>query len=226
MHEITLYYTEAEIAGLEAATGKLRTQFSIYKVNASSYTQANSANTRSLPAAYTAVNGGGTFKATFSTGFSSFTIGFAPAVPNLSPSVSVLPSSLVGTRDIDAVVTIREFNSNPTIGAITVYIAKSSKYVLSFDGAATTVPVSGVVVQNSDWTFDGTSNSGFYILTTKSGIAITANGFSKIGFTSTFNPNNQRGSTVLSVIILDGSGGESNNVDNQNQTVIDFTYAN
>ena len=149
-----------------------------------------------------------------------------PGLPNLSPSVSVTPSSLVGTRDIDAVVTIDEFGNNPTIGPITVYIAKSSKYVLSFNGVANTVPVSGVVVQNSDWTFDGTSNSGFYILTTKSGIAITANGFSKIGFTSTFNPNNQRGSTVLSVIILDGSGGESNNVDNQNQTVIDFTYAN
>ena len=224
VHEITLYYTEAEIAGLEAATGKLRTQFSIYKVNASSYTQANSANTRYLPATYTAVNGGGTFKATFSTGFSSFTIGFAPAVPNLSPSVTVTPSSLVGTRAIDAVVTIDEFGNNPTIGPITVYIAKSSKYVLSFDGAATTVPVSGVAVQNNLWTFDATSDSGFYILTTNNVIA--ANGFSKIGFTSTFNPNNQRGSTVLSVIILDGSGGESNNADNQNQTVIDFTFAN
>ncbi len=223
-YEITLYYTEAEIAGLEAATGKTRTQFSIYKVNAASYTQANSANTTFLPATYAAVNGGGTFKATFSTGFSSFTIGFAPPVPNLSPSVTVTPSSLIGTQSIDAVVTIDEFNNNPTIGVITVYIAKSTKYVLNFDGAATTVPISGVVVQNNLWTLDGTSNSSFYILTSNNVIA--ANGFSKIGFTSTFNPNNQRGSTVLSVIILDNSGSESNNLDNQNQTLIDYTYLN
>ena len=222
VHEIALYYTEAEIAGLEAATGKLRTQFSIYKVSAASYTQANSANTRSLPATYTAVNGGGTFKATFSTGFSSFTIGFAPPLPNLSPTVSVTPSSITNIQSIGVVVSIFEFNNNPTTDVVTIYITKDSKYTLSFSPTATSV--SGNTVQNSLWTFDGTSNGGFYILTTNSIIA--AGGSSKFGLTSSFDSNNQQGSTLIKVKLLDNTGGESidNNSDNRNQTVLDYSY--
>ncbi len=221
-YEITLYYTEHEIRKLEEATGKLRSQFYIYKVNATSYTGANGSNTTFLPATYAAVTGGGTFTATFATGFSSFTIGFPPPLPNLSPTISVLPSSLVGTQSIGVVVSVFEFNNIPTSGTITAYIPKDAKYTLSFNSLATNV--SGVAVQNSLWTFDGVSNPGFYILTSNSVIA--ASGLSKFGLTSTFNPNNQKGSTLVKVILLDNSGGESteDNVDNQNQTVLIYTF--
>ena len=221
-YEITLYYTEHEIRKLEEATGKLRTEFSIYKTEAASYTQANASNTSLLLATYSAVNGGGTFKATFSTGFSSFVIGYAPPLPNLSPSVSVLPSNLVGTQSIGVVVSIIEFNNSPTTDVVTVYIPKDSKYALSFNPTATNV--SGIAVQNSLWTFDNTSNSGFYILTTNSIIA--ASGLSKFGLTSTFNPNNQKGNTLVQVILLDNTGGESidDSGDNQNQTLLIYTF--
>ncbi len=221
-YEIALYYTEYEIRKLEEATGKLRTEFSIYKTEAASYTQANASNTSNLLAAYSAVNGGGTFKATFNTGFSSFTIGYAPPLPNLSPTVSVLPSNLIGTQSIGVVVSVIEFNNSPTTAAVTVYIPKDSKYALSFNPIATTI--SGIAVQNSLWTFDGTSNSGFYILTSNSIIA--ASGLSKFGLTSTFNPNNQKGATLVQVILLDNTGGESidDSADNQNQTTIIYTF--
>lgn len=221
-YEITLYYTEYEIRKLEEATGKLRTEFSIYKTDAASYTQANASNTIHVPATYAAVTSGGTFKAMFNTGFSSFTIGYAPPLPNLSPSVSVLPSNLVGTQSIGVVVSIIEFNNSPTTAAVTAYIPKDSKYTLSFNPTATTV--SGVAVQNSLWTFDAASNPGFYILTTNSIIA--ASGLSKFGLTSTFNPNNQKGTTLVQVILLDNTGGESidDSGDNQNQTLLIYTF--
>ena len=221
-YEITLYFTEHEIRKLEEATGKTRTQFYIYKVNSAAYTGANSSNTTFLSATYAAISGGGTFKASFSTGFSSFAIGFPPPLPNLSPTISVLPASLVGTQSIGVVVSVYEFNTNPTSGTVTAYIPKDAKYVLSFNPTATTV--SGVAVQNTLWTFDGTSNPGFYILSTNSVIA--ANSFSKFGLTSTFNPNSQKGSTLVKVILLDNSGGESaeDNGDNQNQSVLVYTF--
>jgi Zn-dependent metalloprotease len=221
-YDITLYFTEHEIRKLEEETGKTRSEFYIYKVNGSAYTQANQANTTYLPATYTAVGGGGTFKATFNTGFSSFALGFPPPIPNLSPTVSVLPSSLVGVKPISVVVSVFEFNDNPTNSPTTVYIPKDSKYTLSFNPTATTV--SGTSVQNSLWSFDGASNAGFYILTSTS--VIPASGSLKVGLTSSFNPNSQKGSTLVKVILLDNSGGEAmdSNGDNQNQTVLIYTF--
>ncbi len=145
-----------------------------------------------------------------------------PGLPNLSPVVSVLPSNLIGTQSIGVVVSVIEFNNNPTTAAVTAYIPKDSKYTLSFNPVATNV--SGVAVQNSLWTFDGVSNSGFYILTTNS--VIPASGLSKFGLTSTFNPNNQKGTTLVQVILLDNTGGESidDSGDNQNQTLLIYTF--
>lgn len=81
-YNITLYYTEQEILAAEAATGISRAAFNIYKTSASAYTGASSANTIAVPATYTAIPGvGGSFTASFTTGFSGFAIGAAVAVP-------------------------------------------------------------------------------------------------------------------------------------------------
>lgn len=56
---IVLYYTEAQLAALEAATGKPRNTFSLYYINATAYTGATPANTTQYPLVYTAVAGVG-----------------------------------------------------------------------------------------------------------------------------------------------------------------------
>jgi hypothetical protein len=58
---ITLYYTEAQLSGLEAASGHDRTKFSIYHVDAAAYTAATVQNTTKFTAAYTAIPGVGDF---------------------------------------------------------------------------------------------------------------------------------------------------------------------
>jgi Zn-dependent metalloprotease len=75
-YTISLYYTEAEIAAVEAATGTSRSAFFMYKSSAASPATANDANTVRTPATYTDIPGaGGLFTASFTTGFSGFTIG-------------------------------------------------------------------------------------------------------------------------------------------------------
>ena len=74
-YDISLYFTEAQIAALEAYTGFSRTQFYIYKTSANPYTGANAANTERTAATYSALPGGGSFSASFSTGFSAFALG-------------------------------------------------------------------------------------------------------------------------------------------------------
>ncbi len=76
-YNIRLYFTEAEIASLEAYTGLTRNQFFIYRTTAATYTGANAGNTTFTAATYTAIPGlGGTFSADFSTGFgAAFAVG-------------------------------------------------------------------------------------------------------------------------------------------------------
>jgi Zn-dependent metalloprotease len=81
-YNITLYFTEQEIAALEAYTSFTRTNFYIYKTAAANYTGATSANTERVAATYTAIPGfGGSFSASFNTGFSSgFALGAAVSI--------------------------------------------------------------------------------------------------------------------------------------------------
>ncbi len=81
-YTITLYFTEAQIAALEAYTGFSRTQFYIYKTSANPYTGATAANTERTAATYAALAGvGGSFSASFSTGFSAFALGAVINIP-------------------------------------------------------------------------------------------------------------------------------------------------
>ncbi len=58
---VSLYYSEAQLAGLEQATGQPRTAFSIYLVSAASYGQAANNNTKKYAASYAALPGAGGF---------------------------------------------------------------------------------------------------------------------------------------------------------------------
>lgn len=77
-YNITLYFSEQQITALEAYTSLTRTNFYIYKTSAANYTGATAANTERVAATYTAIPGfGGSFSATFNTGFSGFALGAA-----------------------------------------------------------------------------------------------------------------------------------------------------
>ncbi|MCE7044636.1 Ig-like domain-containing protein [Dyadobacter sp. CY312] len=132
-------------------------------------------------------------------------------VPDLSPSISFLPATIIGSTKLGIILNVYEFNDVPTSGLITVYILKDPTYILSFNPAD--VNVKGQVVNNSKWIFDN-SNPLYYILTTNE--VIPASGGLAAGFTTTFNPGATKGSTVISTFIDSGSGGEvddSNNAD-------------
>ncbi|RYY40987.1 MAG: M4 family peptidase [Chitinophagaceae bacterium] len=63
---VTLFYTEAQLAALEAATGKNRQTFQVFQVNNNSYLAATSTNTRRYNAVYTEIPGvGASYTVTF-----------------------------------------------------------------------------------------------------------------------------------------------------------------
>jgi len=91
-YTITLYYTEAEIAAWEAATGKSRTALKIIKVANNEISDVNPGNYNSYqieqqPATIGAFGTDLTFTATFNSGFSGFTLG--------DPNIILLPMNLL-----------------------------------------------------------------------------------------------------------------------------------
>lgn len=86
---VTFYYTEAELAALELATGQDRTAFGIYQVSATSYALASAQNTKRYAAVYTPLPGvGGAYTASFNnTVNGSFALGVAVSIPGLQRSV-------------------------------------------------------------------------------------------------------------------------------------------
>lgn len=63
---VTLFFTEAQLQGLEAATGKNRTSFLVYHVQAIAYTSSTSTNTNRYTPTYTAIPGvGGSYTVSF-----------------------------------------------------------------------------------------------------------------------------------------------------------------
>ena len=154
------------------------------------------------------------------SGISALGIGSNKPLPNLSPVISFLPNNITNSTSIGVILDVYEFNSVSTSGLISVYIKKDPKYILNFAPSATTV--SGRAVSNSSWTFDATSNSNFYILTTNSVIA--ADGLLSVGFTTTFNPNSTKGSTPIVATILLGSGGEIDDTDNVDNDILTYNF--
>ena len=139
-------------------------------------------------------------------------------VPDLTPIIYARASTTYGTTNISVVVDVLELNSIPTSGTVTVYVTKDTKAPLSF--SSTTTTLNGRSVQNSLWSFDGTSNSSFYILTTSQ--VIEADGVLSFGLRGQVIPGATKGVLTLSSVIDDGSGGEVRINNNSDADKIDY----
>ncbi|GAB4028088.1 hypothetical protein GCM10028773_61300 [Spirosoma koreense] len=136
--------------------------------------------------------------------------GFQQANPScsspsdLSPRLTVSPSTLNGNRALTAVVEVFNLGDAPTSGTITVYVSKQSRVTFTFQADATTV--NNQPVQNGSWQFDGTSNANFYILTTTATIA--AGDKLSFGLNGNITPNGTSGKLSFGASVVQGSGSE------------------
>lgn len=136
-------------------------------------------------------------------------------IPDLTPAIRFLPSTIIGTSPVGIVLDVYEFSGTATRGSINVLIFKSSLYTLSFN--STTTSVSGNAVSNSLWQFDDT-NPMYYKLTTNQ--VMNGYGSMTVGLTTTFNPNSSNGATLISTVIENNSGGENYNSNNTDDDVL------
>lgn len=145
-----------------------------------------------------------------------------PIMPDLQPTISVLPTSFtVGaptySRTLRVVVRINEVEDIATTGdPIVVRIPRTSKLTFIYNPSLTSLGPN--TLQNSMWTFTSTA---LYWEFTYNGV-FPAYGESKFGFEATFMSEGETGQMFFNSIIVNGSGGETNFLNNVDDERIDY----
>jgi len=103
---ITLFYTEDQLQALELATGKSRNNFSVFHVNAATYTGATTQNTKKYAAVYTPLPGvGGYYTIAFNDRINgSYALGYTVSVfGQTQDEMVVAPGEMLSTWKFDPV---------------------------------------------------------------------------------------------------------------------------
>jgi hypothetical protein len=137
---------------------------------------------------------------------------------DLTTILHAQPSTVNGTATITLVADVFELNASPTNGTISVYITKDPLLNLTFNGAATIV--GGRLVQNSVWSFDGISDSSFYLLTTNQSAG--AGSKLSVGLSGQLVPGNTKGNLSISGLIVGSAVGEVNVGNNADAETIGY----
>lgn len=147
------------------------------------------------------------------------------AVPDLTPTLIVLPSSVVGNNQIlECRIRVREvLGVSTTTTPVFVSIPLSNHYtLLPYDPTLTMS--AGNSVQNSDWKYYGIINGNYFFQYIGTSL-IGPNGSSALGFSINYSANGTGGKEYMVVSIADGSGGENNFLNNKDEEVINFAPA-
>jgi hypothetical protein len=144
-------------------------------------------------------------------------------VPDLTPTITILPAISNGTTNVlQARITVKEvLGVNTTTQPVYVSIPASQHYTVN-PYNSTTTNVYGLPVQNSNWTYLGLFN-GRHFFQYIGTAPIPANGTTSFGINLTFNSNGTSGKENVVVAILDGSGGETNFLNNYDDETIVYS---
>ena len=144
------------------------------------------------------------------------------ATPDLTPRITSNPNNIIGQSVAEITIQINELRNAATNGGvITLYVDKLSFFSNFQFNPAQTTNAAGQSVQNSQFTIDANSDNDFFILTTN---AVFQNSLRRVAFSVTVNPGQTKGSTPINVFLLNGSGGETVFTNNNDFTVITFSF--
>lgn len=162
------------------------------------------------------------FKAIDNAGLSSANTGIAKVpvneVPDLTPVITVAPSTLYGNTTFSARVDIWNLSNVSSTGTIKVFVTKSA--LISYTYNPSLSMSMGSSVQNQSWTLDATSNTSYYIFTTS--VSIEPQGKLSFGLNGALTPGSTKGQLTNTVIINPGSGGESLITNNADAEIIRY----
>ena len=144
-------------------------------------------------------------------------------VPDLTPTITILPAISNGDSNVlQCRITVKEvLGVSTTTAPVYVSIPESAHYTVN-PYNSTLTNVYGLPVQNSNWTYLGLFN-GRYFFQYIGSTLIPANGTTSFGISLNFNANGSSGKENVVVAILDGSGGETNFLNNYDDETIIYS---
>ena len=141
-----------------------------------------------------------------------------PVCPDLTPIVSVVPSSISGSSTVGAAIEIFQLAENKTDGsAIKVRIPADPRFTFAWN--PTLMNVGFTPVNNSDWIYLG--NNGLFHEFEYYGI-LGPNHKSAFGIIGNYDPQNTSGSTTLTVTVVPGSSNECVFFNNSDAEIISY----
>jgi hypothetical protein len=143
------------------------------------------------------------------------------ALADFTPSIEIDSFMFLATGDVrDFVVNISEIRGGPSVGQVVIKLSIPDAFLISYlDNDTGSIVNGGVSVNNSDWEI--TVDPLFITMTLKSGVTISRNTFSRIGFTIERKPNiPAQTSQPITITIVDGSGSDSNSNSNTYNIVV------
>jgi len=133
--------------------------------------------------------------------------------PDLTPVTTVLPGNIAGNSVIEVAVAISEIRGIDTDGSI-ISLRVPSDPRLVFVWSIGQTQAAGIPVQNSDWNYLG-DNGVFHNWTYNgSGLVLSGNDKSAIGFQAFYDPQGTDGQTTITATVVPLSGGDCNIVNN------------
>jgi len=143
---------------------------------------------------------------------------FVSGAPDLHPEIVINNQNSIGPTTLNVIVELNELLNNSTTGPVSFTIAKDVHITFSFDNTMTILD--GLVLNNSEWTYDN-SNPDFHVF--NSNESIQASGISRVGLLMNYNPFQTDGVNNITINILPGSGSEENDINNS--ATISLMYA-
>ncbi len=128
--------------------------------------------------------------------------------PDLTPTITVIPSSIIGSTAIILRIRVIELKNKPTSGVLTLNVRRSADWVIGITPGTT---ING-------WTYNGLVGIQHQFVSS----TVLDNSYSQFNVPATFNPSGANGKYVFTVSIPTGSGGESPDTNNTDQESISY----
>jgi len=169
-----------------------------------------------------AVTTAGTYTYTFTNGTCAATgdLDIFTNIPDYTPTIQIAPSAITGASQVRVILTISEILDFEACSDLFILVPKLlPRFIFNYQNTASIV--GGIAVNNADWQYFPNANPNFYIWKyTATGAVFPALGSSKIGYIGTYDPNNTDGQSTFSVQVFQGSGGETNQVNNTDSDLL------
>lgn len=140
------------------------------------------------------------------------------SVPDFNPSITVSPiNGISGSVPMRVIIDIKEVLGEMATGDLVVLVPKVNLFTFTYDANATVV--GGEPTSNSTWAY---SESSSYWIFTRTSLH-SASEISSFGMVGTFAPlPGTRGTVNFVVQIFNGSGGDSNSLNNLDYSKISY----